>query len=154
MTLLALLLALQGIADGRRTIGVWGGWGAIADAAPRRCLAVAEPVARGGGAFASVTSWPGAGARNQLHVRLTRPRAPSARVTLAIGERRFALAGGAADAWAPDAATDRAIVAAMRGGRSMSIESVAENGAPFVDVYALAGAATAIDAAALGCLRG
>ena len=48
--------------------------------------------------------------------------------------------------------SNAALVAAMRGGRSMSIESVAENGAPFVDVYALAGAATAIDAAALGCL--
>ena len=40
----------------------------------------------------------------------------------------------------------------MRGGRSMSVEAVAPHGRPFADVYALAGAATAIDAAALGCV--
>jgi hypothetical protein len=36
----------------------------------------------------------------------------------------------------------------------MSVESVARGGRPFVDVYALKGAATAIDAAALACLTG
>ena len=74
-----------------------------------------------------------------------------AAVTLSVGERRFALVGRGADAWATDGPSDRAIVAAMRGGRSMSVETVAAGGAPFADVYALTGAATAIDAAALAC---
>ncbi len=39
----------------------------------------------------------------------------------------------------------------LRGARSMSISTVAPNGRPFADTYALSGAATAIDAAALGC---
>ena len=43
--------------------------------------------------------------------------------------------------------------AAMRGARSMSVETIAANGAPFADTYALAGAATAIDAAGVGCAR-
>lgn len=150
---LAILLALQGAADGRRLVGVFEGWGAFADAAPRRCYAIAQPGKGGGPGFASVTTWPGAGARNQLHVRLSRPRSSGARVTLAIGERRFALVSGAADAWAPDAATDRAIAAAMRGGRAMSVESVANTGTPFADLYVLTGAATAIDAAAVACAR-
>jgi hypothetical protein len=33
----------------------------------------------------------------------------------------------------------------------MSVEAVGARGRPFADVYALPGAATAIDAAALGC---
>jgi len=74
-------------------------------------------------------------------------------VTLSIGERRFQLVGGASDAWAPDARTDAAIVAAIRSARSMSVESVDAQGRPFADTYALRGAATAIDAAALGCAQ-
>ena len=39
---------------------------------------------------------------------------PAAPVTLAIGERRFVLTGNDRAVWSPDAATDRAIVAAVR----------------------------------------
>jgi hypothetical protein len=159
-TLLAAAVLAQAsptpVPDGRRTIGIFGRWGAFADAAPRRCYAITKPISRRTSLypFVSVAHWPGAHVRNQLHLRLSRRRAPSAQVTLSIGERRFPLRAGAQDAWAPDAAADRAIVAAMRSGRSMSVEAVAEGGRPFVDVYALAGAATAIDAAALACMPG
>lgn len=152
---LLLAIALQAAAEGRRSIGVFERWGAFRDAAPARCFAISEPLGRTRATrpFASVATWPGERARNQLHVRLSRAHAPSARVTLSIGERRFQLIAGPADAWSPDAATDRAIVAAIRAGRSMSVESLAANGAPFADTYALAGAATAIDAAAVECAR-
>jgi hypothetical protein len=156
MMIAALLLALQAQPPGRLSLGVFEGWGAFRDASPRHCFAIAEPVAHGIGTarpFASVATWPADGVRNQLHIRLSRERHEGAGVTLSIGERRFELVAGANDAWAPDARTDMAIVAAMRGARSMSVETVGASGAPFVDVYALAGAATAIDAAALGCLR-
>lgn len=146
-------LALLLLAPPRDALGTYGSWGAFRDPSPLRCFAIAAPVERNRRAqpFASIANWPGQGVRNQLHIRLSRARAANARVTLAIGERRFELRAGDADAWAPDARTDAAVVAAMREGRSMSVESVAANGAPFADTYALKGAATAIDAAALGC---
>ncbi len=147
--MIALLLA----AAAPQAIGIHQRWGAFRDTGPTRCYAISRPVrGRTGTPFASVATWPGAGVRGQLHVRLSRPRADRARVVLAIGERRFELTAGRIDAWSPDADTDRAIVTAMRGSRSMSVESTATNGAPFVDAYALSGAATAIDAAALACL--
>ena len=74
-------------------------------------------------------------------------------VTLAVAERRFALVGRGVEAHAPDAATDRAIVAAMRGARAMTVSTLDASGRTLADTYALAGAATAIDAAALGCLK-
>lgn len=151
MTALALFLLL---AAPRDTIGVYGTWGAFSDASPRRCFAIAQPVdPRQRAGSLSVAQWPGQNIRNQLHVRLSRPRAASARVTLSIGDRRFDLVAGDADAWAPDARTDAAIVAAMRSSRSLSVEALGSNGAPFADTYALSGAATAIDAAALACRR-
>ena len=151
---LAFALALQAAATGRQALGVYDRWGAFRDAAPARCYAIAEPLRRSPARpFASIATWPTEGARNQLHIRLSRPRAPSARVTLSIGERRFELLAGDADAWSPDSRTDAAIVTAIRSGRSMSVETVSARGAPFADTYALRGAATAIDAAAVGCAR-
>lgn len=156
MRRLVLLIALAASpAVARDALGTSGRWGAFRDSGPRHCFAIAEPVETVAGsrnrAFASIANWPGAGVRAQLHVRLSRPRDGRAAVTLGIGERRFRLRAGPTDAWAPDTATDRAIVAAIRSGRSLSVESVAAGGGPFVDVYSLAGAPTAIDAAAAAC---
>ncbi len=149
--MIALALALL-LLQPRDALGVFGSWGAFRDPSPLRCFAIARPVERGRSQpFASIATWPGQGARDQLHIRLSRTRAANARVTLAIGERRFELRAGDMDAWAPDPRTDAAVVAAIRDGRSMSVETVSANGAAFADTYALKGAATAIDAAALGC---
>jgi hypothetical protein len=137
------------------SLGVFDRWGAFTDPAPLRCYAIAQPMQAGGASrwrpFASIATWPGRGARNQVHIRLSRERDPRARVTLSVGERRFALIAGTVDAWSPDKRTDAAVVAAIRSGRSMSVESLSKTGQPFADVYALRGAATAIDAASLGC---
>lgn len=141
-------------ASARETVGVYRGWAAFRD--PGRCYAIAAPVVAAGASrwrpFASVGTWPERGLRSSLHVRLSRERDRSAAVTLSVGERRFTLVAGGVDAWAADAASDRAIVAALRSGRSMSVEAVGVGGRPFADTYALAGAATAIDAALLACV--
>jgi len=148
---LLIALALMATpAAARETLGVHAGWGAFRDSAPLRCFAIARPV-RGDG-FASVAHWPRAGLRGQLHIRLSRPRGASAQVTLSVGDRRFELVAGERDAWAADARADAAIIAAMRSARAMSIEALDRGGTPFADTYALRGAATAIDTAALGCL--
>lgn len=154
MKVAAALFLLAAPAAARETVGVYGGWGAFRDAVPARCFAIAKPITAGGrtGGFASVASWPGRGLRGVIHVRLSAAADPGAAVTLSIGERRFVLVGNGVDAWAADAATDRAVVAAMRSGRSMSAEAVGPRGRAFADSYALAGAATAIDAAALACV--
>jgi len=134
-------------------VGVFGDWGSFRDG--DHCYAIARPVVAGGrtGGYASIGDWPARGLRASLHVRLSAQRDRSADVTLSVGERRFRLVAGTRDAWAADAASDRAIVAALRGGRSMSVEAVGTGGRPFADSYALGGAATAIDAARLACLR-
>ncbi|WP_448659430.1 invasion associated locus B family protein [Sphingomonas sp. CJ99] len=144
-------LAVAGPLAARDVIGVHGAWAAFADTMPRRCFATARPNGGRGNAFASVANWPGERIRHQLYIRLSRTRSERAPVTLAVGERRFTLIAGPADAWSPDESTDRAVVAAMRSARSMSVESIAANGRPFADSYPLNGAAAAIDAARLAC---
>lgn len=155
MTLLLTALLLAAPVPARDTIGVYKSWGAFRDATPARCYAIARPATAGGRStgWASVASWPGRGLHASLHIRLSRTRDRSAPVTLTIGERRFELTANGLDAWAADAPSDRAIATALRSGRSMSVEAVGEGGRPFADVYLLAGAATAIDAATLACVR-
>lgn len=152
-----LMLCPPGIGHARSALGTFEGWGAFRDERPLRCFAIAEPVRAGGGkwrSFASVATWPQAGLRGQVHIRLARERLASAPVTLTIGARRFAMVAGGADVWAPDPRADAAIVAAMRSAPAMRITTRAVTGAPFSEVYALKGAATAMDAAALGCAQG
>ncbi|MGK2911298.1 MAG: hypothetical protein ACSLE1_16075 [Sphingobium sp.] len=141
----------------RDSLGVFESWGAFRDPTVPRCYAIAEPARRGRNGdwkpFASIATWPRQSVRGQLHIRLSQQRRVGSGVTLSIGDQRFALVAGNADAWAPDKQKDAAIVAAMRSGTSMSVETLGGNGRAFADVYALRGAATAIDAAALGCSR-
>ena len=156
-----LLLALALLAGEREAIGIWERWGAMRDAGPPlRCFALAQPVTPGAngaggtdrrGGFASVAARVDGTRRQAVFVRFSVARQSDTPITLAIGERRFGLRGDTRGARAPDAATDRAIVAAMRGGRSMSVSGIARGGRPFADTYALTGAATAIDAASLAC---
>ena len=155
--MLFLAAVVASAPSARTSLGSYDGWAAFRDDAPRRCFAIAEPVRGGGGRwrpFASVATWPQAGARGQFYVRLGRERRAGAPVALGIDDRRFMLAGNGADAWAPDPRTDAAIVAAMRSARTMSVATVAATGGGFAETYVLKGAATAIDAAALGCARG
>lgn len=149
-----LLLTAASPANARESLGVFESWGAFRDPSPARCYAIAMPVKKGGrDGFATISHWPAQRIRGQVQFRLSRGHGQRTPVTLSIGDRRFALVAGAADAWAADARGDAAIVAAIRSGTSMSVETRDAGGRAYADTYALRGAATAIDAAALGCAR-
>ncbi len=104
-------------------------------------------------AYASVGYWPKSRIRGQFYVRLSKARAPGRELRLTIGSRRFILTGNGAHGWASDQRMDAAIVAAMRSAPSMSVESGTATGGAIADTYRVRGAATAIDAAALGCAK-
>jgi hypothetical protein len=158
--LIILSLSMASPAVARDSLGVFEGWGAFRDPGAGqngpRCYAIAQPASRRGQTpkgFVAIGTWPRQRVRGQLHFRLSRTRAREAPVTLTVGERRFTLVAGQIDAWANDPRGDAQIVAAMRSASSMSLSSVSADGRGFADSYALRGAATAMDAAALGCAR-
>lgn len=157
---IAWILALLPLspAQARDSLGMFENWGAFRDSATPRCYAIAQALPTRGSrdgskGFAAVATWPRVKVRGQVHFRLSRPHASAAPVILNVDDRRFTLVAGQADAWAADARGDAAIVAAIRSGSSMSVQTRASDGRGFADTYALRGAATAIDAAALGCAR-
>jgi hypothetical protein len=138
-------------------LGVFDDWGAFRDSEIPRCYAIAAAApstrARDYEPFASVGTWPKREVRGQVHLRLSRNIAKGAAISLRIGDKRFALTGGGGDAWAQDRRMDAAIVAAIRSGSVMYVTSRDARGNRFTDRFSLTGAATAMDAATVGCAR-
>ncbi|MEZ5682573.1 MAG: hypothetical protein R3E14_14890 [Erythrobacter sp.] len=151
------LLCLAAPLAAKDSLGVFSDWGAFRDPSVPRCYAIAVPAAskasREFEPFATVGTWPRRKLRGQVHFRLSRQIASRANVALVMGRKSFRLTGGGADAWAQDRTMDAAIVAAMRSTERMTIRSTDRSGRRFSNTYSLSGAASAIDAATLGCAR-
>ncbi len=141
----------------RDSLGIYSDWAAFRDPAVPRCYAIAKArpsnQQRTYEPYASIGTWPTRKVRGQLHLRLSRELSPGAAINLRISNRSFALTGGGGDAWARDKAMDAAIVAAMRSAGSMTVGSKDARGRRFSNTYNLAGAATAMDAATVGCAQ-
>ncbi|WP_338244227.1 hypothetical protein [Aurantiacibacter hainanensis] len=152
-----LLLVLAAPLAAKDSLGVYGQWGAFRDAEVPRCYAIAAAEEsrnrRDFRPYASVGTWPRRQVRGQIHFRLSRELSSRPRVRLAIGGQRFDLAAGGSDAWAADAAGDAAILGAIRSASRMSITATDASGNRFTDRYSLEGAATAMDAAQVGCAQ-
>ncbi len=162
MKLLPTLAAIISFAVGsplaaRDALGIFSDWGAFRDPAVPRCYAIAEPqpgkLPREYEPFSAVGTWPERNVHSQVNFRLSRKIASKSAITLSIGRSRFALTGGGGDAWAKDQAMDAAIVSAMRSATSMTISARDTTGLRFANTYNLTGAATAMDAATVGCAR-
>lgn len=148
--LLALLLLLPASPlAARESLGVYESWAAFKDASPARCYAIAKPAGKTPApAYATVSLWPDKGVRGAVHLVLSREVPAKGGVRLTVGDKRFDLVAKGRNAWAADARGDAAIVAAMRSAARMSV-----SGGGFTDRYTLSGAATAIDAATVGCAK-
>ena len=114
----------------RQALGVFGNWGAFrAKAAALRSPSPSRARrAEGWQPFASVGYWPGRRSARQVHFRLSRAKRPGSAVLLRIDGRTFQLIGGGRDAWAPDGRADADIVAAMRTGVDLVVETRSTRG--------------------------
>jgi hypothetical protein len=135
-------------------LGAWQSWAAFKDAEVPRCYAIGAPEETSGeGGYVSIGFWPKRGLGHQVSVYLSRERSSNSGITLTAGGRRFRLVANGNRGTAKDRQTDMAIIAAIRSAQSMSVQSVARDGRNITDAYATRGAASAIDAAALGCAK-
>jgi hypothetical protein len=150
-------LALAAPLAAKDRLGVYQGWAAFRDPATPRCYAISEPEETVGtptrNGYLSVGFWPKRRVTHQIYVRLSRERSTNSGIILSAGGRRFRLKVDGSSGWANDRRMDLAIIAAMRSATSLSVESIGRDGRSIVDAYALRGAPSAIDAAALGCVK-
>jgi hypothetical protein len=151
---LALLALAAAPLAARESLGVYESWAAFRDADPARCYAIARAQGKlPAPAYATVSHWPAKKVRGSVHIVLSREVAAKGSVRLAVGEKRFTLVAKGRNAWAADPLGDAGIVAAMRSAARMSVSATGAKGGGFTDRYTLAGAATAIDAATVGCAK-
>lgn len=154
---MALLALCPNAVRARESLGLYATWGAFRDPLIPRCyaIAMAEPSAqqRDYQPYAAIGTWPKRAARNQVHFRLSRKLAPGAAITLHIGQDRITLTGGGGDAWPANDRDNAAIVAAMRFATNMTVNARDARGRLFANTWPLAGAASAMDAAAIGCAQ-
>ena len=154
LAILALILCAAP-ALARDSLGMFSGWAAFRDPTAPRCYAIAmaapSTLSRDFQPYADVAWWPRQSVRGQVHFRLSRKLQPNAAISLSIGGQRISLVGGGGDAWAADKRGDAAIMAAMRSAKEMTVSARDASGRGFSNSYDLSGAATAMDAAAVGC---
>lgn len=157
ITGILLTAVIAGTAPARDSLGMYSAWGAFRDPDVPRCYAIAmampSTLHRDYQPYAAIGTWPARSLRNQVHFRLSRKMANETRITLRIGGDQHSLAGGGGDAWPADARTNAAIIAAMRSASSMTVSATDASGRRFSNTWQLAGAASAMDAAAIGCAR-
>lgn len=139
----------------RDALGMFGQWAAFRDSGTPRCYAIAMAAPstrqREFQPYATIAWWPRAQVRGQVHFRLSRKLAANAPIVLSIGGQKIALTGGGADAWASDKRGDAAVIAAMRSAKEMTVAARGADGQGFSNTWPLEGAATAMDAATVGC---
>ena len=153
MAVTAALASTPALAQRAEILFAQGQWAAVrygtqCEAVARPLLPAArrQPQSRAGFSFAP------AGRRiGEFHARLSRFPRPGSSVMLTIGDRPFLLVARGDWAWSRGPAQDAAIIAAARAATSMRVESRDRSGRRFADRYLLAGAPTAIDAAAAAC---
>lgn len=139
----------------RDGLGMFGRWASFRDRQVPRCYAIAMAAPstkqRAYQPYADVAWWPRQQVRGQVHFRLSRNLQTNAPIMLSIGDQKIALTGGGGDAWAPDKRGDAAVIAAMRSATNMTVSARDAGGNGFSNTWDLAGAATAMDAAAVAC---
>lgn len=150
----ALVLATAALpAQAAQVLFAGGNWAAIdfgrrCEARSRALGTTAKPEPVAGFAFER-----GRGRQGQFYVRLSRPARPGASVIAIIGSEPFLLVGKGGWAWSTTGQQQRAMLDAARYSGGMRVESRDQRGRRIVDRYLLAGAATAIDAAAAACAQ-
>lgn len=148
-----VLAAAAPPAEAAKVLFAGGNWAAIDFG--RRCEARSRALS------ASSTTQPlagfafdrGGGRQGQFYVRLSRPARPGASVIAIIRSEPFLLVGQGTWAWSRTGQQQQAMLDAARYSGGMRVESRDQRGRRIVDRYLLAGAATAIDAAAAACAQ-
>ena len=130
-----------------------GAWAAIDRGGTCEALSRSARVAAKGKvqAIAGFTFTPDRRRWGEFHARLRRMPRAGAAVMLRIDNQPFLLVSRGNAAWSDGPRQEQAIIAALRGGNGLTVESRDQAGRRFVDPYSLEGAATAIDAAAAAC---
>lgn len=144
--------------SGQQLIGQFTDWAAYSAgaAASKVCFVISQPKTREPSglnrdpAHFFVSHRPGEGVRNEVSVQVGFPLQSGSVIEVAVGNAPFQLVTQNERGWS-NGQDDSRIVAAMRGGSTMTVRSTSARGNVTVDTYSLRGVSAALDSAAGAC---
>jgi invasion protein IalB len=137
--------------NGPKALGTFEAWTAIEqpEKTSKVCYMVARPAksqpegAKRGDVFLTVMHRPTAKQRDEVSFQSGYPFKPGAPVVLDVEKKKFDLftkpETDAEGAWSRDAAMDKALVDAMKGGNSLTVKGTSGRGTETTDTFSLAG---------------
>jgi hypothetical protein len=163
---LAAAVALVGVAPAmaeQQQIGTFNDWQAfvIREGGNTTCFVASKPkkdegdYTSRGDIFAMVTARPAANVTNEVSIVAGYVFKDGSDVEIVVdGDKKFTLFTKGGNAWARDKATDNALVAAMKKGRSMVVRGTSSRGTATRDTYSLSGITAALNRIAATCGNG
>lgn len=136
-------------------VGVYGDWRAYTEGAT--CYLGAEPKKAEGKyklrdqPYVLVSHRPGDKSLGVVRIIAGYTYKPGSETDVAIGDKSFRLFTDGGDAWARNARTDRALVAAMKAGKAMTVKGTSSRGTLTTDTYSLTGFTAAYAAIGKAC---
>ncbi len=157
--LLAGMSAGSAAAADPRHLGTFKDWNAFAfeENGRKVCYISSQPKktepakARRGDIYALVTHRPSEKTFDVVSIIVGYPFKKGSDGDVAIDGKTFTLFTDGETAWARDAESDRAVTAALRGGRQMVVKGVSGRGTRTTDTYSLDGVSQAYDAINEAC---
>jgi invasion protein IalB len=164
LTLTGLLVAFyaaQAAAQDANLIDNFGKWSAFAEPAKAKkkslCYMASAPgkeegdYKSRGDSYLLVTHRRKEKAFNVVSIRAGYSYREGSEVTVTIGGHAFQMFTDGGNAWAAEAKTDKALVAAMRAGSTMTVKGVSGRGTKTTDTYSLSGFTAAHNAISKAC---
>lgn len=157
--LLTLVTVLPAWAEGPTAIGNFRNWNGYTytENGKKVCFMATKPtrtlpagVTRGD-IYAMITHRPGENSNGVVSIVTGYTYKSNSDVQVTIGNQRFSLFTDGDTAWARDEATDRALVAAIKGGSAMTVAGTSSRGTKTTDTYSLAGSSAAYQAISQQC---
>ncbi|MFN4284262.1 MAG: invasion associated locus B family protein [Alphaproteobacteria bacterium] len=140
--------AVSAQAAAPRVLGTFNDWEAyqlIEGTNQRTCYMASQPTkkepgnVKRGDVLVFVTHRPADKERDVVNVQFGYPLRAGKDVQVTIGDAKFSLFPNGEAAWTRGAADDKAMVAAMMKGASMTVTGLSERGTKTVDTYSLRG---------------
>jgi invasion protein IalB len=143
------------------SIGTFGDWQAVTfdESGKKGCYITSKPTkeegqySQRGRVYVLVTHRPADKSYDVVSVVAGYTYGENGDVTLTIDQTDFDLFTHQDSAWAPDSATDKALVDAMKKGNSMVVRGTSSRGTKTTDTYSLSGFTKAYQAIAEACPR-
>ena len=155
---LSAAASLAGAASAKpELLGEFNDWKAFksADGGTTVCYALSQPKksapanVKRDPIFFIVSNFPARKVQGEPSIVAGYPFKENSKATVQIGGASFAFttvnANTDGGAWIPDSATEQKLIAAMRGGSSLTVKGTSRRGTETTDSYSLSGASAALD---------